>query len=195
MSKQIVVTILAVAFVCFLIAIFTFSVVTPPQPPENNYGLWEFILIDGFWHTNWQEGPNLYDIAFKYHPADVDDIKITGYQPSEEFSARKEVYITFALDASPEEMKHLAVASADLNFNLYQVLNKNVINACITNVTGCEGRPVMGCEEGKSVMKVLQADEPAITITTPECVTLQGPGEELGKAVSRLLYAWYGIIE
>jgi len=190
-----VITVLAVAVVCFLIAIFTYGVTVPPGPPERDYGLWEFIMIDGFWHTNWQAGPTLYDIAFKYHPSDVEDLPVKGFQPSDAFSGRQQIYITFDLDTSPENIKHLAVASADLNFNLYQVLNKNVINACLESVPGCEERPIMDCTPNKSVIKVMPHPEAMINITTPECVTLQGPGEDLGKAVSRLLYTWYGIIE
>lgn len=193
-SKKLIIVITLVILVSILIAISAFRSVNPPQPNVAYFNAWEFRKMDVFWHTNYKAGKDVFDLSFKYLPQEVRSIPVFG-QPSENFSLSKEIFVTFDFNTSNDKYKHLGVASAELNFNLLQVLGKNVTNSCLQNVSGCEARPIIDCIENKSVIRVTLSERALINVSTPECITLTGPDEKISMAVDRMLYAWYGIMK
>lgn len=186
--------VLALFLVFILLAWLGLRTTQPPSVEVKDYNLWKFKKIDGLWHTEWQRGEKLFDIALRYHPKDVKNIPVVGENLSDAFSIRPTIVLTFDFDTPEDNYKHLAVASADLNFNLIQVMEKNVVNACLQKVHGCENRPIVDCTENVSVIKVRLQQPTLLNISTPDCLTLQGEGENINKAVAKMLYTWYGII-
>ncbi len=138
----------------------------------------------------------MYTVPLRYTPREVENITIQGtLDPS--FNDESEVYLTFDPVASSTEFGVLTIASAELSVNLIQALNKEPKVACAAEDGSetCSKSPQLTCEnsKGKAVI-FMKTQSPTGIFIDGTCIVVQGEGQELMRAVDRLLYQWYRVI-
>jgi hypothetical protein len=160
------------------------------------YNGFVFVEYENLWHTEMQRRGYLYNLHFHYSPAHVDAIPVKG--SLREGLDTSTIYITF--DPLEENLSVVITAAAELNLNLVKGMDVRTITACLRNETkeednACSARPIVTCDdEDKTVLWVRSAQTTEILLDD-NCAVMQGPDEEIFRAVDRLLYDWYGIIE
>ena len=116
---------------------------------------------------------------------------------------KKNIYITF--NPTEDNQKYVALAASELTLSMAKGMNINPVAACDRNESddelkqreidrACTNRSIITCESGKPAVYLLQ-EEPAKVEMKGNCVLVQGVGMNLTKAVDRLLYEWYGIMD
>ncbi len=168
----------------------------PEGEEELSYNGFRFVKIEGLWYTQWQREENLYTIPLRFNPVDAEKVPTEGTLDVELFNKMQDIYITF--DLSEEEGKNftmLALASTELSQNLVKAIQRNPIAACTNNESdACRERPIIDCNtEGVPVI-LIREQSPTKVILDGGCMTLQGEGMDLLRAVDKVLYQWYGII-
>jgi len=163
------------------------------------YNNWIFTEIGGMWWFEWQEGANVYQIPLRFNPLEVEDVKISGRLDSSKFNSGKTIYITFDLsNESSQNFPVLSLAAAELTQNIATAINRTPVAACTNNQSdACIDRPIKSCENTNDPVIFLaekRGASPSITLDSG-CIVLKGGSFDLIKAVDRLLYQWYGIME
>jgi hypothetical protein len=165
------------------------------EETENNYLYNGFAFVrvdDNTWVTLWQREGQMYQVPLRFSPRELVDVPIQG-ELDESFNSSN-LFITF--DSRKENLKWEALAATELTINLAQVFGVEPTAACAYNETiACATRPIVSCQdEDKGVIFLREADELLVDLKG-NCMILQGQGEELLKAVDRVLLIWYGIME
>ena len=159
------------------------------------YGGFSFVKTDTHWLTQWQ-GSNgeLYNLRLRFNPYEAENIPVFG-ELDENFSLAN-TYITFDSDKEENTYAYEALAAAELSLNLAGVFGSNLIAACTMNVTGvCSSRPIVTCESTNDSVIYIKRDSEARVLLENNCITVAGNGTELVKAVDKVLYKIYKIIE
>jgi hypothetical protein len=186
---------LAVVIVLFFAAGKFYS--KQPDYPKVTYDNWEFTKMADMWWFEWQKGENLYTVPLRFNPYEAEEISIRGEINTTKFNSEKYVYITFDLsDESNQDLAILALAATELTQNLATAINRVPLAACINNMSdACEGNPIKTCTNtNEPVIYIREGGKAGITLNS-NCIILEGNGFELLKAVDRLLYHWYGIMQ
>lgn len=165
--------------------------------PENRnsyeYNGFHFTKYSGLWYVRMQNlfSGKIYNIAIHYAPRELEDIPIYG--TSDEFADIKWVYITF--DPLGEDMAYTALAAGELSLVFSRVSDIRTEAACTQAAEACKDRTTVTCEKTlHPTIYLKEAEEPMITITR-YCITIQGKGPDLVRAVDKFLMIWYGVME
>lgn len=165
-----------------------------PKYQTVEYRGFEFKNISGTWYTDWQAGDKLVSIALRYNPFEVLNVSMVGMLSSN-FSS-KPIYITFDPLAEDSSFKYMALAGAELGESLTKVFEEEIYAACTKNETeACLDRPIVTCADKDKSVIFLNATGPARIILRTNCLTFQGEGFEILRAVDKMLYIWYQIIQ
>ena len=180
----------------FLILLISFGwKLILPDPPTRqvDYGPYHFeIDKDGSWRFDWQRGEKLYSIPLRFNPYQVENVTLQG-SLNETFN-RPIVYIAF--DPTHGNFTTQSLATGELSLNMITALQVKPVAACTINDTDvCFERPIVSCgDPDKSIILIKDEGEAKIWLKD-ECVVLFGKDFELLRAVDRLLYQWYNIME
>jgi len=162
-----------------------------PEPSKLTYNNFEFHKKQDLWITDVQVGNKIITIPLHYTPWETENIRINGsLHPS--FN-EDDLYITFDPDNS--NTTTMALAAGELSLNLAQGIRRDLISACSKNETeACALRPIITCENTDiNVIYLKEAEEPHVKLED-KCITIEGKGMDLVKAVDKLLFYWYGIV-
>lgn len=182
--------------VLFFAIFFGLKYIYPSEPEYQTiaYHGFEFKNISGTWYTDWQAGDKLVSVALRYNPLEVQNVSMVGIL-SDNFSD-KPIYITFDPLSEDKSFKYMALAGAELGESLAKVFEKEIYAACTRNETEtCLDRPIVACADKNQSVIFLNATGPARIILRENCLTFQGEGFELLRAVDKMLYIWYQIIQ
>lgn len=182
--------------VLFFAIFFGIKYLYPSEPKYQTiaYRGFEFKNISGTWYTDWQAGDKSVSIALRYNPLEVQNVSMVGIL-SNNFSD-KPIYITFDPLSEDKSFKYMALAGAELGESLAKVFEKEIYAACTKNETeSCLDRPIVTCADTNQSVIFLNATGPARIILRGNCLTFQGEGFELLRAVDKMLYIWYQIIQ
>jgi len=94
-------------------------------------------------------------------------------------------------------MAYVALAASELTINLAQVMGVNLSASCTTNETmaeACQNRTIANCGDADKAVIYLKEDNETKVTFNETCMTVQGRGIELVRAVDRVLYKVYGIM-
>ena len=156
------------------------------------YNGFVFIYKEGLWHTKWQRGDVLYNTHFHYGPLDVLDIPVIGYLNKDLDTSK--FYITF--DPLEKNISLIALGSAELGLSLVKVMGVKITPACYRNITkACYTRPIITCDNTEEGVIFIKSDETTKVTLDNNCITIQGKGDDLLKAVDKVLFNLYGIIK
>ncbi len=162
-----------------------------PEPSKLTYNNFEFHKKQDLWITDVQVGNKIITIPLHYTPWETENIRINGsLHPS--FN-EDDLYITF--DPENSNTTTMALAAGELSLNLAQGIRRDLISACSKNETeACALRPIITCENTDiNVIYLKEAEEPYVKLED-KCITIEGKGMDLVKAVDKLLFYWYGIV-
>ncbi len=158
------------------------------------YNGFEFRNVSGSWNTKIQRNNTdwVYNIPLRYGPRDLETIPINAYPKV--FSNYTSIFVTF--DPTERELGYTALAAAELTINMAQVLDITPVAACIKNETNaCLTRPIVECNSTQlPTIFIKISEEPKVTIKD-NCITVEGKGESLMKAIDRLLLTWFEVMK
>jgi hypothetical protein len=197
MNKRSIVFMVAASVVLILILAIIVALISSPssreRKPTMEYNHFPFYEEQGLWKTTLQRGPQTFELMLRYNPEQVEDITYGGdLVPG--FVENQPIYITFDPDAPEQEMKYLALSAAEVGLSLVRGFGLTIEAACTKNLTeACFNRTILTCEDNRSIVYLKVANETGVFFQG-SCITIQGKEWEIIKAVDRMLYEWYGII-
>ncbi len=168
-----------------------------PDYETVTYNNWEFTKVADTWWFEWQKGEKLFTVPLRFNPYEAEEVPIEGSLNSGLFNAQNYVYITFDLsDETSQDLSILALASTELTQNMATAIERSPVAACTGDENdACAERPIKTCDNtNEPVIHLNEGGESKITLNG-NCIIVEGEGFGLVKAVDRLLYQWYGIIE
>jgi len=156
------------------------------------YNEFEFLFYNDLWNFQWQRGNDLFDIHLRFNPYDAETVTVIEVSPFNNFTTDK-VYIAF--DPLGNNSEYLPLAVGEFALSLKRVFGKDPIASCTRNETEpCHSREIITCDNTNESVVILQEINDTKVIIDDNCLTVQGSGLELLRAIDRVLYQWYGII-
>jgi hypothetical protein len=150
-----------------------------------------FVFIDGLWITNVKIGDDIVQPRLHFSPRQLDNVTLAGNL--DERFYKRQMYLT--LDPLSQQQQYLGVAGAELGANLYKGLNITVYVACQQNDSSCGERPIVNCDSTNEPVLQLEIKEKPRIIFAGNCIKIQGNEWDIVRAVDRLLYKWYRIMQ
>jgi hypothetical protein len=166
--------------------------------PEQGYlykGAYSFVNLDGFWYTQLTSpsGKSLYNMALRYGPRDLENIRIFGYLNNSLFNEATDYYVTF--NPTGNDFSHVALAVSDFNQHMEKVFGKTPIAACDKNETAaCEDRPIINCDNTDKVVLYVKEANQSLVKYDNNCIIVEGKNFDLVKGIDRILLNFYGIM-
>ena len=168
-----------------------------------------FEKIGPLWYTQIQKNNDLFDVPMHYGPKELLDIPYSN-ETSQKVQSFFFEYVTLFkekdqnnllsyLTFDPEDnLSVIALGAAELTFKLRQTSRIKLISACTDNSTGsgCEDRMQINCTNTEFPVIYLNQEElvkPIIDVND-NCLTIAGDGTDLLRAVDRVLYSFFKIM-
>jgi hypothetical protein len=191
-KNLLVLTITVVVFVA--LGVFVYMYAHKEAKPDLTYNYFEFYKVNDMWHTEWQNGDQVYDVGLRYSPLEVQNVTVTGIGLNSTFR-RLPQYITFDPDENQSDMKYIALGVGELGLNMVRALGSKIEMACTKNLTeACADHPILTCDNDEGIYYIRTAEQPRV-ILAGNCLILEGKELDLIKAIDRILYSFYGIIK
>lgn len=156
------------------------------------YNGFSFVKVDGLWWTEMDKFGTLLKVPLHFGPKELTEIEVKG-QLSPNFNQGEVVHI--AIDPKVRN-KYYTLAVSELSFNVVKGLDRLPLGSCTEEGYGCDNRTIISCDnsQNKPVIELVLAEEPGIELLGT-CIKLSGNGYDLVKAVDRLLFQWYGVMD
>ena len=212
-SEKILIIGVAVLVLVFA-AILIYSIYSKPQPktledlhrlnlqgklkPSQGYvykDAYSFVTLDNLWYTQLAspKGTKIYNLALRYSPKDLKDIKIGGALNDKFFNNQTEYYVTF--NPNGKDFSSIGLAVADFDTHMSKVFEKKPIAACDRNETEpCKTRPVVTCEDKDKLVLYIKESDNLKVYYDKNCIVVEGRGFDLVKGVDRILYNLYDVM-
>lgn len=157
------------------------------------YNGYSFVNYDGLWWTELQRLGGVVKVPLHFGPKDVESIPMEG-SLSSDFNYGNSVYIT--IDPTVYN-KYYTLSLMELNNNIVQGINRNISSACTQSDPICEERKILNCGNSSNlpVIQLVPEESETRIELTGSCIKVIGNELNLTKAVDRLLYHWYGVME
>lgn len=158
------------------------------------YNGYSFIKADGLWWTELNKFGTRLKIPLHFAPREVEEIGITGTLDA---AFNQEENISIAIDPEVAD-KYYTLALSELSFNLVKGMDRVPVGSCTKENWACENRTIISCEHNpwhKPVIELALSNETTIIELEGSCVKISGEGYDIVKAVDRLLYQWYGVMD
>ena|SRR3989344_4961588 len=156
------------------------------------YNGYSFVKADGLWWTEIHIREMNLNIPLHFGPKEVEFVPMKGTMDPA-FNIGENMYI--AIDPTTAD-KYYTLATSELSFNIAKGINRIPVGSCTEENYICENRTIVSCEntQGKPVVELALAEETRIDISGT-CIKVSGSEYGIVKAVDRLLYHWYGIMD
>ena len=159
-----------------------------------------FTKHGNFWYTTIRN-PVLkqdYEVDFRYSPSQVQNVSVSG-DPRKFFKLLQAnnlsgAYFTFNPN---DNLTYMSVAAADIAKFLKVINGVTLVPGCTVNETvACNKRPIVTCENqlDKAMVIYVKASEVPQISLQKNCLTVEGMGDGLVKAYTKLLFLWYNIL-
>ena len=156
------------------------------------YNGYSFVKVDGLWWTEMNKFGTVYKAPLHFAPRELENL-IIGGTLDDTFNQGDEVYVT--IDPTVQD-KYYTLAVSELSFNIVQGMDRTPIGSCTEEDEACDNRTIISCEtaNGKPTIELGVGPEPEITLQG-SCIKIRGTEYGIVKAVDRLLYQWFGIMD
>ncbi len=157
------------------------------------YGAFSVVKADGLWWTEiMKDKKTLLKIPLHYGPKELENIPLAG-RLNPAFNKGEDVFIGINPNVAN---KYYSLAVSELSFNLVKGMDRIPRGSCTMDDPICENRTIITCEtaNGRPVVELNFQDKAPTVEFFDTCVKISGQGEDIVKAVDRLLYFWYGIM-
>ncbi len=154
---------------------------------------YSFVKVDGLWWTEMDKFGTTLKVPLHFAPKELEEIEITG-DLSPLFNLGEDVYV--AIDPNVVN-KYYTLAVSELSFNIVKGMDRKPVGSCTEVGYGCEERDIISCENNPNNLPVIELDlsqEPSVVIEET-CIKVSGWEYGIVKAVDRLLYQWYGVMD
>ncbi|MBI2573515.1 hypothetical protein HYV86_06640 [Candidatus Woesearchaeota archaeon] len=162
--------------------------------PEEGYiyNGYSFVKSDGLWWSEIQDDGRTVKFPLHFGPLEVQDIPIHGGL-SPQFENGSEIFI--AIDPTIEN-KYYTLAISEMSINIAKGIARMPVGACTQEDPICENRTIINCDTaaGKPVIEFAVSNITQVTLRDT-CIRIEGNDYDLTKAVDRLLYHWYNVVE
>lgn len=157
------------------------------------YNGFSVVKADGLWWTEVEIENRLIKIPLHFGPREVEQILLAGDLDSSQFNQGDKIYI--AIDPEVNYNKYYTLALSELNNNILQGVNRNIEAACTTDNPICDDRTIVNCAsaQGKPVIELAVSEKSSVELSGT-CIKISGYEYDLVKAVDRLLYHWYKVM-
>ena len=157
------------------------------------YNGFSVVNADGLWWTEVEVENRLIKIPLHFGPLEVEQIPVVGALGAD-FDQGNKIYVS--IDPEVNYNKYYTLALSELNNNILQGINRNIEAACSKENVVCENRTVINCEtaQGRPVVELAVSTDSKVELFD-SCIKISGDGYDLVKAVDRLLYQWYKLME
>lgn len=171
------------------------------------YNGFSFVYHQGSWYTQiFSPGKKTkYDIPLHYGPTDLENVSIDGnfeaffdaVMNNNISKYQNQAYLTF--NPNEENLTYVNLAIGELNINFRKVLNTHLEFACTIENPACDlyNATIITCSNASQQTPVFyfKADPETKILENNYCLTIQGSNEELLRAVDRLLYKMYLVMD
>lgn len=157
------------------------------------YNGFSVIKVDGLWWTDLNRHGETIRIPLHFSPKEVEAIPILGRLNDSAFNKEENLYLSI----NPlVRDKYYTLALSELSFNIAKGIDRTPIGSCTEKNFACDNRTIVSCADtqGKAVVEMQLAEKASIEYSG-SCIKLSGNGYELVKAVDKILYMWYGIMD
>lgn len=156
------------------------------------YNGYSFVKADGLWWTEMDKFGTLLKVPLHFGPKELEEIPIQGTL-DDSFNSGGEVFI--AIDPDVQD-KYYTLAISELSFNTVKGLDRIPVGSCTKENWACDNRTIVSCEntQGKPVIELALANETKIDLQGT-CIKVSGKEYGIVKAVDRILYQWYGVMD
>jgi hypothetical protein len=190
------IAITVVILILFAVVFFFRSSASEEADQTLVYNGFSFAYADGLWYTQWERGGRLYNVLLHYNPEQVEDLTITG-RADERFQ-QQVVFVTLDPEGSNtpgNDSRYLTLSAIELTTSMINAFDLTPVVSCTRNTTAsCANKPIVTCENTNASVIYLRQATPAKIEFDGNCLTIQGPDEELLRATERLMYSWYRIL-
>ncbi len=156
------------------------------------YNGFSFVKSDGIWWSEVKRDDRRVIYPVHFGPRDVEEIPIRGGL-SPQFENGSEVYI--AIDPSVQN-KYYTLAVSEMSINIAKGIGRMPVGACTVEDPVCENRTIINCDTaaGRPVIEFTISNVSGVTLRDT-CIRIEGNDYNIVKAVDRLLFHWYNVIE
>ena len=156
------------------------------------YNGFSFVYAEGLWWTDVQVVGKIVRIPLHFGPKELEYIEIEGNVDAE-FNKGGEIYV--AIDPLTIN-KFYTLGISELSFNMVKGIGREPVGSCTKEHPACDNRTIVSCENnpGKPVVE-LAIDTGTKIEVSDMCIKVSGQDMEFVKAVDRLLYKWYGVMD
>ena len=193
-----------IAVVLMFILAFTVGYVVKtqlhPKPITETSNGFLFTKQGNFWTTVIKNKAinREYNLEFRYSPSQVKNVTVQG-DPTNFFTLLKlnnltAAYFTFNPN---ENLSFLNLVAADSAHLLNSLNGVTLVAGCTVNQTSaCADRPIITCENQLDKALVIYAKPGPVPKVTMQknCLIIEGQGEDIIRASTKLYFMWYGII-
>jgi len=157
---------------------------------ENVNGKWEFDLYD------FENDLDMH-IVFLNNPVEVQDVPVNGdvgrflddaYEVITERGNAASILLF-----NPDEKLQADPAYKELKDALWDVTGVESFTAVTKASSEFDGIPVKKCTDQEPTVEIKSGPQAKVTYSSTTCVTIEGSGVELGRAVDKFLYTIFGI--
>jgi len=173
----------------------------PPTESSYTYNGFSFVKAGDsqtnreFWYTQYALGTFIYDLPMRYGPRELESIPkvIENSVPRNNYT---QMYITIDPSNSTQR-QFLTLAISEYSKKLFEVKSYPITAACTKNETfACSERPIVTCDNTEDAIVSYFKEDPETKITIDgNCFIIQGEGEDLDRAATRVVYELLGIME
>jgi hypothetical protein len=168
--------------------------VTTPVEKPSTYNGFGFELVDGMWTTEWLGQNAKYELSFRYHPVDVQNVSVP-YQKKSTFNEKlgNPAHVFLTSMTGINDTGYVQFAGLEVARRMVTFLHANVSVAC-TDVqsTLCPTiNDTINCGTAKDINKSIiffDIQEKPEVVIDGNCVIIRGKGEDMIRAAERFLY-------
>lgn len=193
------ITLMIICILFFALGSYIINRNKPKIETEYSNGF-TFTKSGNFWYTSIRNplANQEYNVDFRYTPSEVKNVSVSG-NPKLFFKLLEDNNLTaayFTFDPK-SNLTYMNLAAADLSKLLKVINGVTLVASCTSNETeACNTRPIVTCDsaKGKSVVIFVKpSDKPSVSLKE-NCLTIEGTGNNLVKAYTKLLFLWYNIL-
>lgn len=193
---------IAIGALIILVAFLAFNYLSSEDPmrPQGKNGVdyskyngFDFNTRDNFWITKVQKDNMIYELAFRNHPYDLENVSLTGklgFLNNYDF-----VYVTFNPDINATNFS-ITYPDLFLKISYFEKFPIAGVTKYDERAINDYGAKVVSCDnETLPVIFINQEDGSPNVEIVGNCITINGNDNDLQKASERLLYRMYNIME
>jgi hypothetical protein len=157
------------------------------------YNGYSFVKADGLWWTEFQRLGALVKIPLHFSPEEVEEIPVVG-ELKPIFNVGEEVII--AIDPLVQD-KYYSLGLSELSLNVAQGIKRTPVGSCTEENWACDNRTIITCDTNtynRPMVELRLGEETGIEYEMA-CIIITGSEYDFVKAVDKVLYQWYGIME